>query len=330
MGPIMKGAKPSPPKRSRATNSRRQSRTKAGPDSLPQSGSADADATVRLRRILENPAFIRADDDAAFLRRDDLRHARLQLEYLKPELALQEREIRSTIVLFGGTRIVEPVVARQQVQELKAARQKQPGDTEIARKLGVAERILAKSRYYDVARDFARLVSESCKGDRPGEFVIVTGGGPGIMEAGNRGAYDAGRMSIGLAISLPHEQVPNSYITPELCFQFRYFALRKLHFVKRAKALVAFPGGYGTFDELFNALCLVQTRTTDPLPIVLVGEEFWRKAFSADFLAEEGVIDPKIPSSSALPRRRSRSGVTFSAGIRRLRLPGTPKGKGKP
>jgi len=325
----MKGAKPSPPKRSRATTGRRQSRTQARPDSVPQSASADPDATVRLRRILENPAFIRADDDAAFLRRDDLRHARLQLEYLKPELALQERDIRSTIVLFGGTRIVEPVLARRNVQRLQAARKKRPRDTEIARKLGVAERVLARSRYYDVARDFARLVSESCKGDMPGEFVIVTGGGPGIMEAGNRGAYDAGRVSIGLAITLPHEQVPNSYITPELCFQFRYFALRKLHFIKRAKALVAFPGGYGTFDELFNALCLIQTESIDPVPVVLVCEEFWRNAFHADFLADEGVIDPEDVELFSFAETAEQIWSHILSWYPHAGVPSTPKRKGK-
>src|SRR5439155_15720851 len=145
--------------------------------------------------------------------------------------------------------------------------------------LEIAKRIVAKSRYYDIAREFGRIVSEAGAKRRRNRILIVTGGGPGIMEAANRGACDAGAQSVGLNITLPHEQYPNPYITPELCFQFRYFALRKLHFVKRAKALVAFPGGYGTLDELFEALCLIQTRTIDPIPVVLVGESFWRGVF---------------------------------------------------
>jgi uncharacterized protein (TIGR00730 family) len=157
----------------------------------------------------------------------------------------------------------------------------------------VAERVLAKSRYYDVAREFGRLVSGVCQLDGRCDFVIVTGGGPGIMEAGNRGAFDVGAKSIGLNITLPHEQFPNPYISPELCFQFRYFGLRKMHFMKRAKALVAFPGGYGTFDELFEALTLIQTEKIRPRPVVLVGKEFWQSAFDAEFLAAEGVIDPE-------------------------------------
>ena len=178
---------------------------------------------------------------------------------------------------------------------MQAAAAESPSDRALERKLRVAERVLAKSKYYDVAREFGRIVSESSKTAAPSDFIITTGGGPGIMEAANRGAFDAGRATIGLNIILPMEQDPNAYITPELCFQFRYFALRKLHFLKRAKALVAFPGGYGTFDELFDALTLVQTEKIDPMPIVLVGEEFWRGAFRADFLAEEGVISPEDP-----------------------------------
>jgi len=246
----------------------------------------------RIRHLLRSPAYVRADQDLHFLERDELRHARLQLEYLKPELALREHGVESVIVVFGGTRIVAAERARERIASLRAELDADPGSERLLRDLAIAERVLAKSRYYDIAREFGRLVSERCKEMAPCELYIMTGGGPGIMEAGNRGAYDAGRESIGLNIELPLEQVPNPYITPDLCFQFRYFALRKLHFMKRAKALVAFPGGYGTFDELFDALCLVQTKKMPPIPIVLVGEGFWKRAFDVEFLAAEGVIAP--------------------------------------
>ncbi len=247
----------------------------------------------RLRALLESPAYVRADRDVDFLQRDDLRSVRLGLEYLKAELSLREQGVESVIVLFGGTRIVEPESARRRVELLRAEVEAHPEDIRRRRSLAVAERILAKSHYYDVARDFARMVSEYCRDRAPCELVVMTGGGPGIMEAGNRGAFDAGRVSIGLNIQLPLEQVPNPYITPELCFEFRYFALRKMHFMMRARALVAFPGGYGTFDELFDALCLVQTGKMEAIPIILVGESFWRRAFDAEFLRDEGVIADK-------------------------------------
>ena len=244
----------------------------------------------RVEVLMRSPAYVRADRDLRFLERDELRHARLQLEYLKPELTLREHGVESVIVLFGGTRIVAEERARERVQVLRQRLAERPGDAHLEEDVAIAERVLAKSKYYDVARDFAQLVSERCMEMAPCELYIMTGGGPGIMEAGNRGAFEAGRESVGLNIALPLEQVPNPYITPDLCFDFRYFALRKLHFMKRAKALVAFPGGYGTFDELFDALCLVQTRKMPPIPIVLVGESFWRQAFNAEFLHAEGVI----------------------------------------
>jgi predicted Rossmann-fold nucleotide-binding protein len=223
------------------------------PSCAPKPQIDDPEAPARVKALLESPAFVRADDDSAFLRRDDLRSCRLQLEYLKTELALQEQGIQSTIVLFGGTRISEPSAAARALTEAECYLAECPDDPARKRKLAVAKSLAAKSKYYDVAREFAALVSRACAEERPGEYVIVTGGGPGIMEAGNRGAFDARRATIGLNITLPMEQFPNPYISPELCFQFRYFALRKLHFIKRAKALVAFPGGYGTLDELFDA-----------------------------------------------------------------------------
>jgi uncharacterized protein (TIGR00730 family) len=260
------------------------------PGSVPKPCTEDPDAPERVRRIVASRAYRRADLDPDLLQRDELRPSRLQLEFLKPELGLSEHGVRSTIVVFGGTRIVEPVAARRQLEVARLALAADPGDPERGRAVAVAERVEAKSHFYDMAREFGRLVSAACRHNSGHECVIVTGGGPGIMEAANRGAYDVSAITVGHNIALPHEQFPNPYITPDLCFQFRYFALRKMHFLLRAKALVAFPGGYGTLDEIFDALCLVQTRKIAPLPIVLVGEQYWRRAFDARFLADEGVI----------------------------------------
>jgi uncharacterized protein (TIGR00730 family) len=253
----------------------------------------DPGAEKRVRDLLQNSSYKRADQDPDFLQRDELRPARLMLEYLKPELILEEAGIKSTIVVFGGTRVVEPAVAEQKLKDTQAALDKNPGDPELQRLEAVARRVVAKAKYYDVAREFGKLVSRTTQKSGDYEFVIITGGGPGIMEAANRGAFDAEAKSVGLGIALPHEQFPNSYISPELCFEFRYFALRKMHFLKRAKALVAFPGGFGTLDELFETLTLIQTRTVKPMPIVLVGKEFWKKTFNAGYLAEEGLIAPE-------------------------------------
>jgi uncharacterized protein (TIGR00730 family) len=195
-------------------------------------------------------------------------------------------------VVFGSTRIPEPTAAARHVESLRRALSASPGDPELRSRLEIAERLLAKSRLYDVAREFGRLVGGAAR--RAGDgLVVMTGGGPGLMEAANRGAFDVDAETVGLNIDLPHEQYPNPYITPELCFRFHYFALRKLHFLLRARALVAFPGGFGTLDELFETLTLVQTRKIRPLPVVLVGEAWWRRVFDADFLVEEGVIEPE-------------------------------------
>jgi uncharacterized protein (TIGR00730 family) len=253
----------------------------------------DPEAPERVRRILENPSYVRADQDIHFLERSELRPSRLAFDYLKAELILREHGIQSTIVLFGGTRIVEPAAARRRLERSREAVERQPDSAVARREARVAERVVAKSRYYDIAREFGRLVSRECPVENGRRCAVVTGGGPGIMEAGNRGADDVGAKSVGLNITLPLEQYPNPYITPELCFQFRYFAMRKLHFMKRARAMIAFPGGYGTLDELFDTLTLVQTRKIRPVPVVLVGREFWTRAFDAEFLAEEGVIDPE-------------------------------------
>jgi hypothetical protein len=264
------------------------------PGHQPKPPDEDPDAPARISAILASPSYALAEQDRVFLERDEARGVRLQLEYLKPETLLHEHAVRDTVVVYGSTRIVEPAVARRNVEVLRQTLEAEPHDAVRTRKLAVAERIAAKSRYYEIAREFGRLVGSSRNnaGSRS-KMVIVTGGGPGMMEAANRGAFDVGAKSVGLNINLPHEQYPNPYITPELCFRFHYFALRKMHFLLRAKALVAFPGGFGTMDELFEVLTLVQTRKIKPVPIVLVGEAYWRRAFDVEFLADEGVIDPE-------------------------------------
>ncbi|MCA8882649.1 MAG: TIGR00730 family Rossman fold protein [Rhodobacteraceae bacterium] len=215
-----------------------------------------------------SPTHKLAFADNEFLCREDLRPVRLQLELLKAQLTLEERGIRSTVVLFGGARIPAPD---------KAASARVPA--------------LAKlSHFYDEARAFAQLVTERSVASGNTENVIVTGGGPGVMEAGNRGALDAGGVSIGLNIVLPHEQAPNPYVTPELSFNFHYFAVRKMHFLMRAKAIVVFPGGFGTLDELFEALTLIQTRRMATVPILLFGESFWREIVNWQALARAGTI----------------------------------------
>ena len=215
-----------------------------------------------------SPTHRLAFADFDFLMREELRPVRLQLELLKAQMALDERGIRSTVVMFGGARIMPPE------------------DAHRARTPGLAD----LSRYYDEAREFARLVTLQSRATGNTENVIVTGGGPGVMEAGNRGAEEAGGISIGLNIVLPHEQAPNRYVTPDLSFNFHYFAIRKMHFLTRANAITVFPGGFGTFDELFEALTLIQTGRMAPVPILLFGESFWRTVINWDALAEAGTI----------------------------------------
>lgn len=261
------------------------------PWQTPKPPEEDVSAPARVEALLCSDSYRQADEDVAFLRRDESRGLRLQLDYSKPELLLEQHGIHHTVVVFGGTRVVEPAAARSQVEALQKALRQRPGDGELERQLKVARRVQAKSHYYDVARELGRRVGESGSGPEDCRLVVMTGGGPGIMEAANRGASDAGAKTIGLNITLPHEQYPNPYITPELCFRFHYFALRKMHFLMRAKALVAFPGGLGTFDELFETLTLIQTRKMAPLPVVLVGADYWQKAFDFEFLIDEGVVD---------------------------------------
>jgi uncharacterized protein (TIGR00730 family) len=219
--------------------------------------------------------------DERFLLREDLRPVRMQLELLKPELILQEERIAATIVMFGSARLVPMDVAEQRLSEAESGNDK----AAIAR----ARMSLHMSRYYEEARQLSSLITQASK-KLDEKIVVVTGGGPGIMEAGNRGASEAGGPSIGLNIVLPHEQEPNAYITPRLCFQFHYFALRKMHFLMRSAGLVCFPGGFGTLDEMFEVLTLTQTGKVRKRPIVLVGREFWSKLINWEWLVDTGMI----------------------------------------
>ena len=244
----------------------------------------------RLEKLKRSTSYLRAYEDLDFIHREDLRPIRLQLELLKPELLQNEYQIESTIVVFGSARIPSPEDGKTLLEEARAALAKNPADTATQQRVRIAERHDQNSKYYEEAQKFASIVSSACQDNSKREFVIVTGGGPGIMEAANRGAYEVGATSIGLNITLPHEQEPNSYITPELCFLFHYFAVRKMHFLLRSKAIVCFPGGFGTLDELFETLTLVQNEKMEPLPIVLFGRTFWDRAVNLDFLVDEGVI----------------------------------------
>jgi uncharacterized protein (TIGR00730 family) len=259
----------------------------------PKSSEDDSRALEAVKTILGDPSYREADEDIEFLQSEATRGIRLQLDYMKTESILRAHDVAHTIVVFGGTRIVEPNAARRGVQQWTEAAAANEADPDIRRRLAIARRVEAKSHYYEIAREFGRIVGTNgakATGDR---IVVMTGGGPGIMEAANRGAHDVGAKSIGLNISLPHEQFPNPYVTPALSFSFHYFAIRKLHFLMRARALVAFPGGYGTLDELFEVLSLAQTRKIKPVPVILVGETYWREVFNPEFLLDEGVIDPE-------------------------------------
>jgi uncharacterized protein (TIGR00730 family) len=217
---------------------------------------ADPAANANLDAILASPTYVMAQEDVAFLARRELRGLRLMLELEKADMQMDREGIRTTLVVFGGARLKE-------------------GD-----------------RWYAEARELGRIVSEACQANGIGDFVITTGGGPGAMEAANRGAWDVGAKSVGFNIQLPHEQWPNAYITPSLCFRFHYFGIRKMHLLMRARALVAFPGGYGTLDELFETLTLVQTGKMKRVPVVLVGRAYWEKLINWQFLVEEGGIAP--------------------------------------
>ena len=246
-----------------------------------------------LEKILHSPSYRLAYKDVDFLTDPRLRPMRMEMELLKPELILEENHVASTIVVFGSTRIVEPAEADHKLERAQASLADSPDDPRRQRAVARAERIVAKAPHYEMAREFAGLVSKACQKESDCDYVVVTGGGPGIMEAANRGAFEVKAKSIGLNVRLPHEQEPNAYISPELCFQFHYFAVRKLHFLLRAKALVVFPGGYGTLDELFDAMTLRQTGRMQDIPIIIFGRDYWERVIDFQFLADEGTIDDR-------------------------------------
>ncbi len=252
-----------------------------------------------------SPSYKLGFADTDFLLRDELRPARLELEYLKPEILQRDRGITSTVVVFGSARIPSPEQAAALLAEATRAAGENPDDLQAVRRERTVRALVGKSRFYNEARRLGQLIS-GMPGDRTEanacglrrnryKVVVVTGGGPGVMEAANRGAYDAGADSIGLNIVLPFEQKPNEYISPHLCFNFHYFALRKMHFMMRAKALVVFPGGFGTFDELFEVLCLIQTGKIKPIPVLLFGREYWERVVNFAAMVDEGVIGPDDP-----------------------------------
>ena len=286
---------------------------------LPDTTLGDDVALVaeNMEAILSSPSYSLAQDDRKLLERSEMRGVRMLLELGKPELAFQADSITSTVIVFGGTQIVERPAAERRLSEARRAMARAQASAagpasaqasaagpasasasaaapaaleSLARELKRAEQLLSYCHYYDDAREFARLVSIDNQCDDKRDYVIITGGGPGIMEAANRGAFDVGCKSIGLNIKLPSEQQPNPFITPELCFQFKYFALRKFHFILRAAAVVLFPGGFGTLDEMFETLTLRQTHRMQPVPIILFGRDYWSKVINFQFLADSGVI----------------------------------------
>src|SRR4051795_7194290 len=254
------------------------------PKRIFPTSKVDARAAEHVPSIpqTESAAYKLAFQDSEFLLREDLRPVRFQLELLKPELFLNEANIGSTFVFYGSARVPAPDMADALIAAATNDEQR-----------AIAERLKAKSPYYEVARELARLASR-CTLDEEGKrhFVVCSGGGPSFMEAANRGAWEEDRESIALNIVLPHEQLPNRYVTPELSFQFHYFALRKMHFLLRARAVAVFPGGFGTFDEMFELLTLVQTGKVRPLPILLFGKEYWNRVVNFEAMVEEGVIAP--------------------------------------
>ena len=289
---------------------------------LPDTTLGDDVALVaeNMEAILSSPSYSLAQDDRHLLDKPEMRGVRMLLELGKPELAFLADNITSTVIVFGGTQIVERPAAERRLSEARRAMARAqntaagpasgqalaavpasglasaagPASAKalegLARELKRAEQLLAYCHYYDAAREFARIVSIDNQCDDKRDYVVITGGGPGIMEAANRGAFDVGCKSIGLNIKLPSEQQPNPFITPELCFQFKYFALRKFHFILRAAAVVLFPGGFGTLDEMFETLTLRQTHRMQPVPIILFGRDYWSKVINFQFLADSGVI----------------------------------------
>jgi uncharacterized protein (TIGR00730 family) len=259
--------------------------------------SSDESMIGGVESHTSSPSYAIAFQDQNFICSDYARSSRIQLEMDKPEYFMQKAGIRSTIIVFGSARFVSRNRAHRYLEEAQQKLAASPHSEEAQDAVGKAKQQVESSTYYELAREFARLVSEETKAQYPPDYqgpfdyVICTGGGPGIMEAANRGAHDAGAQSIGLNIKLPYEQRPNPYMSPHLCFQFHYFNVRKFHFMLRAKALVAAPGGFGTFDELFEGMTLRQTERMQLIPIILLGTEFWKKCVNFDYMVETGVIN---------------------------------------
>lgn len=253
-----------------------------------ETGIYEDDIYEKIERLKKSKSYRMAYEDLDFLRSSDLRPIRLQLELKKPEVYLKKHKIYHTIVCFGSARIFDKKTALKRIKILEEEFKKNPENKKLKTKLLEARRLLNSYKYYDEARKFANIVSKNTISGK--KMIIVTGGGPGIMEAANRGAHDAGAKSIGLNITLPMEQNPNPYITPDLCFRFHYFAIRKMHFVMRAKAMIAFPGGFGTMDELFEVLTLVQTGKKRKIPIILLGKNYWKKVINFKLMASLGYI----------------------------------------
>lgn len=259
--------------------------------------AADDAKTARLTPAVTpqvaSPAYRLAFDDEEFLLREEMRPVRLLLELSKPELILSEHQVRNTVVIFGSARTLSPELATEELQGVNAQLSRSPEDPALKIQVAQAQRRLRQAQNYAIARALAYKIAEQNQQAHALHLHVVTGGGPGIMEAANRGAHDAGEQSVGLNILLPREQEPNIYITPELCFRFHYFAMRKMHFLMRARALVAFPGGFGTLDELFETLTLIQTGKIKPLPLLLFDREYWQRLINWELLVEEGMISPE-------------------------------------
>ena len=233
-------------------------------------------------------SYKKAYEDIELLKRDPLRSVRVQLELLKPDLYLIAQDVNETIVCFGSARVRPEKESKARLAQAKKELAKNPRDKKLQQAVQTAEGLLSLSKYYDMGRKLGKLIVTKSRN----RFAVVTGGGPGLMEAANRGAYENGGASIGMNITLPHEQKPNPYITKNMAFLFHYFSIRKMHLVMRSKAVVILPGGFGTFDEMFELLTLVQTGKKERIPIILVGKEFWSKVINVKALADYGVISP--------------------------------------
>ena len=243
-----------------------------------------------LNLIINSDTYKLAYEDIGLLNRNEMRGVRMLLEITKPDLILEENKILSTIIIFGGASIAEESITKEKIDDIKKLIKKNPSSVLLKRNLNRLENLLLMSHYYQSAREFSKLASINTQSKTCNSHVIVTGGGPGIMEAANRGAFEANCKSIGLNISLPNEQIPNAFITPGLCFKFNYFALRKIHFVMRSIGAVFFPGGFGTLDELFELLTLRQTGMKNQIPIILFGRKYWDKIINFKYLADLGLI----------------------------------------